>query len=282
MSKHEWTKFWYEESAEMTPEEAIRAFREVHPDAARWWGIDTAAPETETEPRIRGMQSKIAKQSHRIRQLTIALEQERNRDAVASRLRVECETLRNQRDRLRASKDTWVSLWQRTLAERNQFQDEVAELTKKNQDALALAVEEHNRAERLHAEVERLREALLVYENALWKACGDDEGVVTATLESQGVDEMTEPIKWSNAPDRTSWGASMRVADIALDRDHTLTLFCEADQTAKVDAMFAEVERLREAVGAEREACLKIAEYCADADLHASIAANAIRSRKLA
>jgi hypothetical protein len=37
----------------------------------------------------------------------------------------------------------------------------------------------------------------------------------------------------------------MRVADITLDRDHTLTLFCEADQTAKVDAMFAEVERLR-------------------------------------
>jgi hypothetical protein len=37
----------------------------------------------------------------------------------------------------------------------------------------------------------------------------------------------------------------MRVADIALDRDHTLTLYCEADQTAKVNALFAEVERLR-------------------------------------
>ena len=56
---------------------------------------------------------------------------------------------------------------------------------------------------------------------------------------------MSEPIKWSDAPDRTSWGASMRVADIEIDKDHTLTLFCEADQTAKVDAMFAEVERLR-------------------------------------
>jgi len=66
---------------------------------------------------------------------------------------------------------------------------------------------------------------------------------------------MTDPIKWSNAPDRTSWGASMRVADIEIDKDHTLTLFCEASQTAKVDAMFAEVERLREAVAAEREAC---------------------------
>jgi hypothetical protein len=54
---------------------------------------------------------------------------------------------------------------------------------------------------------------------------------------------MTEPIKWSDAPDRTSWGASMRVADIEIDKDHTLTLFCEADQTAKVDAMFAAAER---------------------------------------
>jgi hypothetical protein len=37
----------------------------------------------------------------------------------------------------------------------------------------------------------------------------------------------------------------MVVADIELDRDHTLTLYCEADQTAKVNAMFAEVEALR-------------------------------------
>ncbi|NDE17377.1 hypothetical protein EBZ80_20845 [bacterium] len=56
---------------------------------------------------------------------------------------------------------------------------------------------------------------------------------------------MTEPIKWSAAPYRTSWGASMRVADIEIDKDHTLTLYCEADQTSKIDAMFSEVERLR-------------------------------------
>ena len=30
---------------------------------------------------------------------------------------------------------------------------------------------------------------------------------------------------------------------------------------------------------AEREACLQIADYCADADMHASMAANAIRAR---
>jgi hypothetical protein len=63
---------------------------------------------------------------------------------------------------------------------------------------------------------------------------------------------MSKPIKWSDAPDRTSWGASMRVAHIEIDRDHTLTLYCEADQTAKVDAMFAE---------AEREACAQMVDH---------------------
>lgn len=36
---------------------------------------------------------------------------------------------------------------------------------------------------------------------------------------------------------------------------------------------------LREARAAEREACLAIADQCADADMHASMAANAIRAR---
>jgi outer membrane murein-binding lipoprotein Lpp len=38
----------------------------------------------------------------------------------------------------------------------------------------------------LNAEVERLRADLRFYENALWKACGDDGAMVTETLESQG------------------------------------------------------------------------------------------------
>jgi len=42
----------------------------------------------------------------------------------------------------------------------------------------------------LHCEaahlIERLRADLRFYENALWKACGDDGAMVTETLESQG------------------------------------------------------------------------------------------------
>lgn len=33
--------------------------------------------------------------------------------------------------------------------------------------------------------MEQLEAELLLYKNALWKACGDDEEVVEATLESQ-------------------------------------------------------------------------------------------------
>jgi hypothetical protein len=56
---------------------------------------------------------------------------------------------------------------------------------------------------------------------------------------------MTEPIKWSAAPDRTSWGHGMMVADVEIDKDHTLTLYCEADQVEKVNALFADAERYR-------------------------------------
>lgn len=33
--------------------------------------------------------------------------------------------------------------------------------------------------------IDKLQAELLLYKNALWKACGDDEDVVNATLESE-------------------------------------------------------------------------------------------------
>lgn len=45
---------------------------------------------------------------------------------------------------------------------------------------------------------------------------------------------MTEPIKWQPAPESTRWGYGMVVADVAIDADHTLTLYCEADHAARV------------------------------------------------
>lgn len=44
--------------------------------------------------------------------------------------------------------------------------------------------------------------------------------------------------KWHQAPVKTSWGNDMVVADLAIDKDNTVSLYCERDQTAKVEAMF--------------------------------------------
>ena len=51
-----------------------------------------------------------------------------------------------------------------------------------------------------------------------------------------------EPValKWQQAPIRTAWGDDMVVASVAIDKDHTVCLYCERDQTPKVDAMFAQ------------------------------------------
>ena len=46
--------------------------------------------------------------------------------------------------------------------------------------------------------------------------------------------------KWQQAPVKTQWGNEMVVASVAIDKDHTVDLYCERDQTPKVDAMFAQ------------------------------------------
>ena len=47
-------------------------------------------------------------------------------------------------------------------------------------------------------------------------------------------------LKWQQAPVKTQWGDDMVVASVAIDKDHTLSLYCERDQTPKVDVMFAQ------------------------------------------
>ncbi len=43
---------------------------------------------------------------------------------------------------------------------------------------------------------------------------------------------------WMPAPIKTQWGDDMVVADLAIDKDHTVSVYCERDQTEKVEAMF--------------------------------------------
>jgi hypothetical protein len=47
-------------------------------------------------------------------------------------------------------------------------------------------------------------------------------------------------LKWQQAPVKTQWGDDMVVASVAIDNDHTLSLYCERDQAPKIEAMFAQ------------------------------------------
>lgn len=53
---------------------------------------------------------------------------------------------------------------------------------------------------------------------------------------------------WMPAPIKTQWGHDMVVADLAIDKDHTVSVYCERDQTEKVEAMLS-VQQQREWVG---------------------------------
>jgi hypothetical protein len=43
---------------------------------------------------------------------------------------------------------------------------------------------------------------------------------------------VAEPVawKWHQAPIKTSWGHDMVVADLAIDKDNTVSVYCERDQ----------------------------------------------------
>ncbi len=44
---------------------------------------------------------------------------------------------------------------------------------------------------------------------------------------------------WMPAPIKTQWGHDMVVADLAIDKDHTVSIYCERDQIKSVEGMFA-------------------------------------------
>ena len=46
--------------------------------------------------------------------------------------------------------------------------------------------------------------------------------------------------KWQQAPIYTAWGDDMVVTSVAIDKDHTVDLYCEHTQTDKVESMFTD------------------------------------------
>lgn len=65
----------------------------------------------------------------------------------------------------------------------------------------------------------------------------NNEAIITVEAALEAKDESVA-WKWHQAPVKTSWGDEMVVADLAIDKDHTVSVYCEHDQTAKVEAMF--------------------------------------------
>ena len=65
-------------------------------------------------------------------------------------------------------------------------------------------------------------------------------GYVPAIPAQQPAQQEPVALKWQQAPIRTAWGDEMVVASVAIDKDHTLSLYCERDQAPKVEAMFAQ------------------------------------------
>lgn len=60
----------------------------------------------------------------------------------------------------------------------------------------------------------------------------------TVLMDQTSHDKAQHEWAWMPAPIKTQWGHDMVVADIAIDKDHTVSVYCERDQTARVEAMF--------------------------------------------
>ncbi len=115
------------------------------------------------------------------------------------------------------------------------------------------------------AEIERLRAALLgcarkaealkldcgmdpesaqALRNARYQDISTTAHIALGTIRGPEASTSREPFGWAPAPKRTEWGDGMVLADVEIDRDHTLSIYAEADQAANVAAA------LRRALGA--------------------------------
>ena len=63
---------------------------------------------------------------------------------------------------------------------------------------------------------------------------------IDKALAEQPAQQEPVALKWQQAPVKTRWGDGMVVASVAIDKDHTVCLYCERDQAPKVEVMFAQ------------------------------------------
>ena len=93
-----------------------------------------------------------------------------------------------------------------------------------------------SRTHDLHAAIQRFHDLICV--NATMKAAKMAADAIREATSSASPVQETAGWKWHQAPVKTSWGHKMVVADLAIDKDNTVSVYCERDQTTKVEAMF--------------------------------------------
>jgi hypothetical protein len=93
-----------------------------------------------------------------------------------------------------------------------------------------------SRTHDLHAAIQRFHDLICV--NATMKAAKMAADAIREATSAASPVQETAGWKWHQAPVKTSWGHKMVVADLAIDKDNTVSVYCERDQTAKVEAMF--------------------------------------------
>jgi len=121
-----------------------------------------------------------------------------------------------------------ITALREALAQPEQEPVEVDQATMEVAESVGL-IGPASRTHDLHAAIQRFHD--LICANATIKA---------AVAFSRTLEAKDEPVawKWHQAPVKTSWGHDMVVADLAIDKDNTMSIYCERDQTAKVKAMF--------------------------------------------
>ncbi len=83
--------------------------------------------------------------------------------------------------------------------------------------------------------IEAMKQALETLEILHPLTC---HNIITSLRQAIEQAQKQEPWVWQQAPIKTQWGDDMVVADLAIDKDHTVSVYCERDQTARVEAMF--------------------------------------------
>ena len=75
----------------------------------------------------------------------------------------------------------------------------------------------------------------------------DYEPYVSLTDEGKTEQEPVNNLSWFSAPKKTEWGEDMVCAEIEIDKDHILTLYCELSQIHKIPNV-APIQRLDKSI----------------------------------